>query len=75
MKFYCSKCYFSAFIMYFYRALIFSYFRFFLQSTNTHKHAYILTHVYYSNDFDLRKFRVTKYLPERNDYVSRGAVV
>jgi hypothetical protein len=53
---------------------VLSFFIFFIFSTK-HKHAYIRTYVYYSNDFDLRKIRVAQDLPERNDCVSRGLSV
>jgi hypothetical protein len=42
-------------------------------STNTH--TYVRTYVYYGNDFDLRKIRMTQYIPEWSDCVSRGASV
>jgi hypothetical protein len=48
---------------------------FLLQSVNMHKHADIRTYVYYSNDFDLRKIRVTHNLQQRKDCVTRGAPV
>jgi hypothetical protein len=42
---------------------------------STHKHAHLHTYVFFSNDFDLRKIRVTQNLQERIDCVTRGPPV
>jgi hypothetical protein len=56
-------------------AFIFHYFNF---SSTKRKHAQTRRHTYlrnYSNDFDLRKIRVTHNLQQRKDCVTRGAPV